>query len=220
MGGGKMNVVRLPLTLQMTCWEFDMNTQSTWISRSVAVFLLVAVLLVNAGCLLSIKSIATKKNIVTNAALEGSWECEKTKDGWTISAIEGSKQYRMTHRDPDSKISVFKGHLLKIQDKLFFEFISADEINKDANVYERWSHVPTYVITHVRSLDSALELSDVNPKWLKDYLKKNPKAIEHAVVGDRIVLTDTPEKIAAFLVQLTSEPKAITEGRKYQKLLD
>ncbi len=197
-----------------------MTVRLTSVKRYAVVFMLFAMLCANAGCLLSLKSMATKKNIVTNDSLEGSWECEKTKDGWTIGVIKGSKQYRLTHRDPDSKIAVFKGHLLKIQGKLFLEIIPADEINKDANFYQRLSYIPTYVIIHVQSLDSALELSDVNPNWLKEYLKKNANAIEHSIVNDRVVLTDSPDKVSDFVVQLTNEPKAFTEARKYQKLLD
>lgn len=190
------------------------------LQRSMLSAVAVALLFFLPGCLLSLKSIATKENTVTNDNLEGFWECKKTKDGWTIGRVGKTKKYRMSHRDPDGNVAVFEGHLVKIQDKLFLDMIATEEIAKDSNIYQRWTHVPMHLIIHVPSLDSELELSDVNPKWLKDYLKKNPKAIEHSIISDRMVLTDSPEKVQAFLSSMVGNEKAMTEARKYQKLLD
>ena len=190
-------------------------------SKTITSLTLLFLLFASPGCLLSLKSIATKNNTITSDALEGSWEGEKSKDGWTISRVKGSKGYKFTHRDPESRIAVFKGHLLKIQDKLFIEIIATEPPTKDANVYQVWTHIPTYLILHVPSLDSELQLSDVKPNWLKDTLKKNPKQIEHVKLDDdRIVLTDKPDKVQSFLLQAVGDSNAMGEVRKYQKILD
>jgi len=45
-----------------------------------------------------------------------------------------------------------------------------------------------------------VQISYLEPKWLKTFLVRNPTAVSHEKMGDDILLTASPKKLQKFLL--------------------
>ena len=57
----------------------------------------------------------------------------------------------------------------------------------------------------------------MDPAWLNATLKKDPTVVAHAIVDDEIVLTDTTEKLQAFLLASAKTPDAFVMSEPLER---
>ena len=74
------------------------------------------------------------------------------------------------------------------------------------NGWAAFSLVPAHLILQVHEIDPKLKISVMDPDWVKDWLQKNPKALEHRKIGDdRYVILASTKDLQKFVLQHASE---------------
>ena len=67
------------------------------------------------------------------------------------------------------------------------------------------SLVPAHLFLKVEQIGPVLRIAAMDPEWLKEFLAKNPKAIAHEKLDDRIVLTASTADLQKFLLDHAQE---------------
>lgn len=181
-----------------------------WLSVAVTTLLGIA------GCIpTSIHPLYTEKDLVFDPALVGVWsEKEDSKETRSFEKL-GDKGYRLVIREADGKTGEFQAHLLKLGDTLFLDLfpdqMAMEESNRDG--YYQAHLQPMHSFLKVSRIEPTLEMAPLNLVWLATFLKENPSAIRHEVVGrdkeDRqIILTASTRDLQAFMLKHRNTPDA------------
>jgi hypothetical protein len=128
----------------------------------------------------------TAKEVVFEPALVGDWS--KGEEVWKFDKVDDSYRFVLIE---GAKATVAEAHAFKLGDQLFLDLGSVEQ---DYRV------IPPHYLLKVTQLKPTLRMCALNHDWLKEFVKKNPKAIAHHLLrgGDneqdqRVVLTaDTP----------------------------
>jgi hypothetical protein len=130
--------------------------------------------------------------------LVGTWIDKETGETWTFSNCEKLK-YSLVHVDTDGRKGQYDARLVKIEDKLFLDIVpSKSGFSQNDPLKDRF--IATHTFVRVISSESTVQISYLEPRWLKDHLTENPGAIRHEKIGGEIVLTSQPKETQKFLV--------------------
>jgi len=178
---------------------------------------LLAVGLLLAGCVVtSVYPYYTDKDLVFDPALLGDW---KGSDKDTMAFKEftrveplGDKGYRATSFTEEQTNSVIC-HLFRLKGQLFLDTCPT---NQDFNL------IPVHQVSKVMRTSPDFEHATMNYKWLEELLKKNPKAIRHTLVDDkvegtndtRIVLAADTSELQRFILKHLNNTNAWSEPSK------
>lgn len=169
-----------------------------------------------AGCVpTAVHPLYRVSDLVQDTALLGVWkEREKPdgKDRWTFTPGEG-KSYTAEILTDDQK-AIFTAHLFRLGNERFLDLYpmqsGLDEKMKD-NPYAM-ALIPGHLFFRVRATAPALRMSSMGLEWLKQQLKRDPKAIEHIIYpDDRVVLTGGTEALQAFITRHVNDADAWDE---------
>lgn len=161
-------------------------------------FVLISVLFVSA-CVQSLNPLYTEADLTTDPSLVGTWIDKENGESWTVSICEKLK-YSLVHVDRDGRKLEFDARLVKVGDKLFLDTVPAKSSRSQNDLY-RDHFVATHTFVHIVIKDSAIQVSYLEPRWLKDFLAENPDAIRHSKVNGEIVLTSSPKETQKFLLE-------------------
>ena len=176
------------------------------------------------GCLpTSINPLYTDKDLVFDPALVGVWsEKEESKETWSFEKA-GEKEYKVLYTEDDGKTGQFEGHLLKIGDTRFLDLFpdeSGIEEMKRGGFY-KVHFLRTHSFLKVAQIEPALQLTALDLKWLREFLKTNPKAIRHEKIGEgddaQIVLTDSTPELQKFVQKLLKTAGAFGESNDLRR---
>ncbi|WCJ60005.1 hypothetical protein NXS98_02435 [Fontisphaera persica] len=141
-------------------------------ARKMGRMVLVAALFCLTGCfVISVNPFYEEKNVFFEPALLGRWEGEGQR--WRFEPAEHeAKAYFVTY-SADGKESKMTGHLFKLDDQWFLNLFGqfAENIVPPP--------IPSHYVVRVRLEDGKLALQGLDYKWMRDWLKKNPKALRH-----------------------------------------
>ena len=167
------------------------------------------------GCVPSLNPFYQDSDIVFDAALVGSWTYEK--EIWQF-AKDGEKRYRFVHTDDKGHTAEFLAHLLKIKDRRFLDLFIEKIGNDDVNPWAGASLIPGHLLIKVERIGSTLDIAAMNPDWLDEHLKKNPKAIAHQSASDkRVLLTASTEELQRFVMEHAEGEQLFGEVGKLQR---
>ncbi|MFZ5832229.1 MAG: hypothetical protein ACOY3P_19260 [Planctomycetota bacterium] len=157
-----------------------------------------------AACVPSFHPLYTEKDLVFEPGLVGVWS-EPDKEGtWTFRP-HGDKAYSLTVTDANERTSRFLAHLLKIDGKLFLDLYPHSEKQGPGDTtYQDIHYVPAHTFLRVRQVRPALQMAMMNPRWMIDYLKEHPDALQHVMDEDeagRVLLTARPAELQKFILQ-------------------
>jgi hypothetical protein len=149
-------------------------------------------------------------DVVQESGLLGSW---KSADAtWTFSPGSG-KSYKVEIASENQRVECV-GHLFRIGDERFLDLYAAEqalEAKLQDNPYGL-GLIPVHVLFRVRATQPKLAMSGLGPDWLKELLKREPKAAPHVILPDgRVVLTGTTEALQAFVKQHLKDGEAWNE---------
>lgn len=160
--------------------------------------LILAVVILGSGCVLSLNPLYTEADLTMDLSLVGTWVDNETGETWMFSNCEKFK-YTLLHSGPDGRKGEYEARLVKIDDKLFLDILPVKPRFEQNDLY-RDRFIATHTFVHVVSKDSTVEISYMDPRWLKDHLAENPNAIRHEKVGGEIVLSASPKETQKFIL--------------------
>lgn len=155
-----------------------------------------------AGCVpTSVHPFYRAADVFQDHALLGVWRDKPDgKEGWTFTEGEG-KSYKVEIQSDDQK-AVFVGHLFKLGEERFLDLYPTQaglEEKLQRNPYAM-ALIPGHLFFRLRRTEPALRMSSMDLDWLRQQLKRDPTAIDNAILlEDRVVFTSRTEVIQAFI---------------------
>ena len=141
------------------------------------------------ACVPSLHPLYTDEDLTMDSTLIGTWIDKKNNESWTFSNSEKLK-YTLVHVDSDGSKSKYDARLVKVGDKLFLDIVPVKSDTPEN----------THTFVHVVSENSTVQISFMEPRWLKDFLTENPNAIRHKKTNGEIVLTSSPKETQKFVL--------------------
>jgi hypothetical protein len=160
-------------------------------------FILATVIFVT-SCVPSLNPLYTEADLITDPALIGTWEDKENGETWTFSNSEKLK-YSLVHVDSDGRRGEYDARLVKVGEKRFLDIVPVRSTAQQNDLYKD-RFIATHTFIHIVSRESTVEISYMEPRWLKDFLAENPDAIRHEKINGEIVLTSSPKETQKFVL--------------------
>lgn len=156
---------------------------------------LAAVLMV--GCIPSVNPFYRLQDVAYDPALAGEWV--DGDDSWVFERYEGEEAYRLNYSNGENAGSM-KATLFRLGDDRFLDLIAENiEFAEDQWDLIEFSIIPGHIVMHVAEIGPQLRIALTDLDWLENFLEQNPKALEHTVYDDRILLTGSTRELQRFL---------------------
>jgi len=159
------------------------------------------------GCVPCLNPLFTDKDVIFNPALVGIWGSNDEKEKWSFTK-SGENAYKLTQTDSDGRTAEFDVRLVRLGDYKFLDMLvtNVDEKEFKLNGWAAFSAIPAHLILQVHEIDPKLKISVMDPDWVKDWLLKNPKSLDHRKIGeDRYAITASTKDLQKFVLQHASE---------------
>ena len=180
---------------------------------SVRTLILVSVLAVTA-CIPSLHPLYTDADLTADPAMVGSWVDQESGETWSFSN-SGKLKYTLVHADSNGLKSEYDARLVKVADKLFLDIVPAKSAIQNTSVAERF--IATHTFVHITRKDSTMQVSYMEPRWLKDFLAANPRAVRHEKVNGEIVLTSSPKETQKFVLDHLNTHEAFSPPAQFSR---
>lgn len=126
--------------------------------------------------------------------LIGTWSDSEGTESWRFTAGP-ERGYKVEQHDKSGNRQVFKAFLFRIGDREFID-VSPDMGQEN----EHGDHLlPTHLLMGVKMVSGRLQLSFMDPTWVKYFLRANGEEIKHTVKEGEVILTDTTDNLQAFI---------------------
>lgn len=160
--------------------------------------LLICTLLMFAGCIPSLNPIYTEQDLIFDAGLLGVWTDEEATEIWNFTYSD-EKEYKVVYTDEKGKKGEFKAHLLKIEGKTFLNLTPVRPQSAHNDFYK--SHfLSLHTFVHITQTAPTVQISYLEPEWLRTHLDKNSSALRHERISGEILLTASPKELQKFLL--------------------
>lgn len=179
-----------------------------------AFFLMLLLTTFLAGCIPSIHPIYTEKDVIFAPALLGTWREEDSKETWEFSK-DTDRSYRLVYTDDRNEKGTFTVHLVKIDGTMFIDLFPT-ELDGQMNEFYMLHFLPVHTFILIQQIEPRLKMSLMDPDWLENHLKQNPKAVQHGILSDRtllpsILLTSSTKELQTFLLKHVKTKGAFTQ---------
>lgn len=156
-----------------------------------------------AGCVVtSVYPFYTAKDVVFDSALIGVWaeagSTNAANEHWRFEKAAG-QAYKLTIQDKEKRTE-FDTHLFKLNGRLFLDLYPRERPDNS---------LPPHYLLKVTRLEPALEVQVLDYDWFKKLIEKDPKAIRHIVVPEKLgdngdgllVLTADTAELQKFILK-------------------
>lgn len=181
---------------------------STW-----TITLMAAILII--GCVPSLHSLYSDKDVVLDPALVGVWKSDDGKQTWEFSK-KGDRSYRLVFTDQKGHSGQFVAHLTRIEKSLFLD-LYPEKLDAETNDFYKLHFVAAHTFVRVPQIEPALELSFLNAKWVQDLLDEKPDAIQHERRNGAVVLTASTEELRKFVRENQDTKNAFTKPMRLNR---
>jgi len=178
-------------------------------TQNIFLYLLAATLV---GCVPSLHSLFTDKNLVFADAFLGLWTSDNSNDTWELKRYSDNKdkRYRLIHIDREKgKHGRFLVTFGKLNDMLFADFYPED-IESDASYFYQCNQLFVHTFGKIEPNDSELVIRMMDPDKVKTLLQNEPNLIKHEVIKDqddsKIFLTAPTEELQKFVTKYANDP--------------
>ena len=167
------------------------------------------------GCIPSVNSFYTEKDLTFEPRLLGEWQAKNESDQpaeWQFERGEG-KTYKLTVIQEKIKRGEFSAHLFKLGKENFLDIIpskidyASDQADLVANTM-----FPGHLVLRAAQIEPVLKLQGFDFDWLKAYLEENPKALAHHKESGAILLTAGTADLQSFILAHLGEGQLFTKG--------
>ncbi len=166
--------------------------------KSIAKLLILSFLLMFAGCVPSLNPLYTEQDLIFDAALLGVWTDKDSIETWELMKAD-EKQYKLVYTDEDGKTGEFTAHLLKADGKTFLDLAPVEPLLPQNDFY-KGHFLPIHTFALISQTAPTVQISFLEPEWLRKFLAKNPTALRHAKMEDEMLLTASPKELQKFLL--------------------
>lgn len=188
--------------------------------KNIAKLLTIGWLLFLTSCVPSLNPLYTDQDLIYDNSLVGVWMDRDTGETWAFSN-GGKLEYKLLHTEEDGRNGEFSARLVKLEEKIFLDIVPVKTGFPQSDFYQ--SHfLSTHTFIHVLRKESTLQISVLEPRWIKDLLAENPQAIRHEKINGEIVLTASPKEMQRFLLanlntrEAFSQPLDLTRKKRAQ----
>ena len=180
-------------------------------------FYVSAVLLSGCVPVISLYPLYTGKDVVFEEKLLGTWVQDDGETTWEFKTIdEPNNAYKLIFSDDEGKKGSFIARLVKLQNRRFLDVYPSevpwelDDPNKTDWPYNAFFLIPAHAFLRVDSIGPQLKIRLLLESEVEELLKQEPKAIKHAVIEDRLVLTASTKELQAFVLKYADGDELFT----------
>ena len=183
------------------------------------IFYLLAALLGSCVPVMSLHSLYTKKDVVFEEKLLGTWvdDPNNPETTWEFKRIEEpNNAYSLLFSDDEGKKGSFVAHLIKLQNRLFLDVYPSefpwdiDEPNAVKWLYNSFFLIPAHTFIKIDSIEPQLKIRLTNEDTMEELLREHPNAVEHMTIEDRIFLTATTKELQAFVLKYAGDSRVFS----------
>jgi hypothetical protein len=158
------------------------------------------------ACVPSIHPLYTETDLAFDPALIGVWREANETETWDISFVD-EKRYRLIHTDESGKKGEFEMRLVKVDGRMFLDLTPVKPTSTQNDFYG--GHILTvHTFVHLGRDGATVQISMLDPKWLKSALAQNGNSLRHTMMGDEILITDSSKNLQKFLISNIAVPGA------------
>jgi len=179
------------------------------------------------GCVPSVNPLYTEKDLVFDPALIGTWGESDSKETWVFEK-SGDKKYKLLQTDNEERTAEFEVHLVKLKEHLFLDLylINPGPGEWKINDLAKFGFIirPAHMFLKVTQIEPKLQMSFLDPSWLKELVEKDPKAIGHEKLRnssdqkeEQIVLTASTKDLQSFVLKYVNDEKAFGKPGEMEK---
>ena len=155
-------------------------------------------LLMLAGCIPSLNPLYTEQDLIFDRNLLGVWTDAESKETWAFTHLE-EKEYKLVYTDEDGMKGEFKARLLKIDGNTFLDLTPIRPALSQNDFYKgHFLTVHTFVL--ITQTAPTVQISFLEPEFLKNTVARNPNALRHEKIGDDILITASTKELQTFLL--------------------
>jgi hypothetical protein len=163
------------------------------------IYFTLILMLILTGCVPSLHQLWTDKRLVYDEAINGKYQESDTV--WEFVGNPERKSYGLTIYEKDNQISKLTAHLVDVNGQRFLDLYPSDEAEIEGGDWLKFHLVPAHLFLRVEQTEPALALAAMNPNAVDKLLAETPGLIKHErIKDDRVILTDSPEKLQQFLI--------------------
>ena len=183
-------------------------------------FYLLAVLLGGCVPVMSLHSLYTKENVVFEEKLLGTWvdDPNSPETVWEFRRIDELKNaYKLIFSDDKGEKGSFVAHLVKLENSLFLDVFpdefpcDTEDPNKTDWLYNVFFLVPAHTFIKIDSIEPQLKMRLTNGDKMEELLKKDPNAVKHTSIEDRLILTASTKELQAFVLKYADDNRVFTD---------
>jgi len=178
------------------------------------IFYLLAALLGSCVPVMSLHSLYTKKDVVFEEKLLGTWvdDPNNPETTWEFKRIEEpNNAYSLLFSDDEAKKGLFIVHLVKLQNRLFLDVYPSefpweiDDPNKVKWLYNSFFLIPAHTFIKVDVIEPQLKIRLTNNEKMEELLSDDPNVVQHTSIEDRIFLTASTKELQAFVIKYADD---------------
>jgi len=164
-----------------------------------ALFYLLAGIL--AGCVPSLHSLFTDKDVFFEPQLLGTW-ADDSEETWQFTQkTDPNNLYEVIYIEKDGKKGLFTGALGKINGMTFLDLYPGDILTQ-ANDFYKAHLVPAHTFLKIEQIRPTLKMRAMNPDKLGKMLADDPNLLKHEIIeDDRVVITAPTQQLQQFIRQ-------------------
>ena len=183
--------------------------------RQIARMILLASVIYSTACVPSINPFCMEGDGYLDPNLLGTWSDSDGLETWTFTNPD-DEDYLLTYTDDNGRTGVFTARQFKLGDRSFLDISPVRSASKQNSFYDE--HFLSMHSVYLISINGKTgRIAFLDPAWLKLTLKKDPHAVAHAIVDGEIVLTDTTERLKAFLLANANTPDAFVTSEPLER---
>jgi hypothetical protein len=172
-----------------------------------ATFIGITAIALTAGCIPSLFPIYNEQNLVQRKEILGRWVSDAQSQSWTFS--ERGNAYELVFVDNTGRDATFVVHLTEIDDVLFMDLYPQRSGRTNPGFYDLHL-VATHTFFRAELVDDALNLSFIDPQWLKQHFNEYPEVTLHARGKNSVLLTADTDTLRGFVEELLETEGAFT----------
>ena len=173
-----------------------------------------------AGCVPSLHSLFTDKDVFFEPQLIGTWS-DGSEETWQfIRKTDPNNLYEVIYTDDDGEKGLFTGTLGRIDGMIFLDLYPDDEIIQ-ANDFYKVHLIPAHTFLKIEQISPTLKMSVMNPDKFGDMLDDDPNLLKHEVIeGDRVIITAPTQELQQFMRQHANDEELFDDDPSEMKRIE
>ena len=160
------------------------------------IIILVCILFTILGCVPSIHSFYTDKELTFDSTLLGTWVSKDGNESYVFTR-SGDQGYSLMAYSKDSVPATFDAHLFKLENMLYID--TYPEKLDIKNEFLAMHAIPAHILTRIELKGDTVEASMLSPDKIEQMKKNHKLGIKSETVKDGILLTASSKELQDFI---------------------